>query len=748
MQHNPNQPDLSKNSVTAQIPMTESDGDEIDLRELLFKLNRRRGAMLGVFLLVMVAVILYTFQVTPRYTARTLMVLDLRQARVVDMEAVLSGMPKDVAAIRSEIDIIQSNTLLERVSRKLRLERIPEFNPALLDNPKEPFYQPLLDWARSFWPVEEPPPLSLEEEEIRLQRHIIDHLGRELTVDNPRQSYTINLAYTSINPIQAAQIVNAIAEVYLTDQMEAKFEATRRANEWLAERLEDLRVEVSAAEMAVQELRKRGNLVQARGATVLEQQIAEINAQLVMARVDRSQAEARLETAREALQRAGGTGSLRDVLASPIIQRLRADETALQRREVELSQRYGPRHPEMIKINAELADVRSKMAEETNRVVESLGNEVEIARAKEQALRQSLNELRGQTTSALQAEVELRELERQAQSARVMYENFLERFRETGQQDALHRPDARIISWADPPRQASYPRKRMLLGLGAAVGIMLAVMIAFLLEALDRGFRTSDQVERLTGLPVLGMVPAIARRKGFPDDFVMEKPHSALSEALRAIRTAIHLSNVDQPPKSVMVTSSVPMEGKSTLCLTLGRLAALSGTKTLLIDADLRRAALAKRVTSNEQSQFRLEDVLQGKAEFKEALMEDMESGMHILLAHGRTPSAGELLGSQRMARLLESLCKEYELVIIDTPPVMGVADALSLTKVVDALIFVVRWAETPRELVRSALHQMHNLDIRVRGIVVTQVDVRQQAKYGYGGYGYYYGKYKKYYQE
>ncbi len=739
---------VSRDAPAQPVRTPDQNSDEIDLRELLRKLNRRRGAMAGVFFLVLVAVTLYVFQVTPRYTAATMMVLDLRQSKVVDMEAVLSGMPKDVAAIRSEIDIIQSRTLLDRVARKLRLDQDPEFNPALQEDTGPPFYQPALDWLKGLWPGEEPLQPGPEEQAALLQRSIIDSLAGELKVENPRQSYTISLSFISISPKRAADIVNTVAELYLTDQMEAKFEATRRANEWLAERLEDLQAEVNTAELAVQELRKRGNLVQARGSTVLEQQIAELNAQLIMARVDKSQAEARLRGAQEAVSRAGGTGSLSDVLASPIIQRLRADEAALQRKVAEVSQRYGPRHPEMIKINAELADVRGKLAEETNRVVESLSNELEVATAKEQALRNSLNELRGQTSSALQAEVELRELERQAQSARVMYENFMERFRETGEQDALHRPDARIISWAEAPDRPSSPRKTMALGLGAVAGMMLATMTAFLLEALDRGFRTADQMEKATGLPVLGMVPSVARRKGFPDEFVMDKPHSAMSEALRGVRTAIHLCNVDHPPKTVLVTSSLPMEGKSTLCLSMGHLTAISGAKTLLIDADLRRAALAKRVNLETLPKSRIEDVLRGEADLQEAIAVDKDSGLHLLLAHGRTPSAGELLGSKRMAGLLRDLAKVYDLVIIDTPPVMGVADAWSLARSVDALIYVVRWSETPREMVRSALNQMRNLDIRISGIVMTQVDVRQQARYGYGGYGYYYGKYKKYYQE
>ncbi|MDW7712455.1 MAG: polysaccharide biosynthesis tyrosine autokinase [Deferrisomatales bacterium] len=749
----PDRPALRFEPVDLPGRFPETDDETIDLRELLRKLNRRKGAMAGVFLLVLVAVALYVFQAVPRYTAEARLILDLRQSKVVDVEAVLSGMPKDVAALRSEIDVIRSRTLLERAAGKLALHRDPEFNPELPGAAAPPLAQtvkgwaePVREWLQGLWLTEavEPTP---EERERSIQRGVVDRLAARLEVDNPRQSYTINLSFTAQSPERAAEVVNAVAELYLTDQMEAKYEATRRANSWLAERLETLRGEVNAAELAVQEMRRRGDLVQARGATVLEQQIADLNAQLVMARVTRSQAEARLRSAQGAVARAGDAASLGDVLASPIIQRLRGEESSLQRREAELSQRYGHRHPEMIKINAELADVRSKMAEETGRVVESLVNEVEVTHAKERSLQASLNELREQTAGALHAEVELRELERHAQSARVLYESFLERFRETGEQESLYRPDARVVSWAEPPERPSYPRKALVLGLGAVAALMLAVMAAFLLETLDRGFRTGDQVEQLTGVPVLGMIPALGTGKGRPENYVLEKPFSSFAESLRGIRTAIQLSNVDQPPKTVLVTSSLPREGKSTFCLALGRMAAASGTKTIVVDADLRRPVQAEKLPE-ARSLHKLEEVLTGASSVRDAVGVDAASGLHVLAAHGKTPAAAELLGSRRMAKLISELAKIYDLVLVDTPPVMGVSDAWPLTRAVDAVLFVVRWAETPRETVRAALRQMEALNIRVNGVVLDRVNVRRQAKYGYGAYGYYYGRYRKYYRE
>ena len=725
-----------------------SSEDELDIRELFSKLNRRRGAIAGIFVLVVVITGLYLYQATPQYTAQTQLTLDIRKSRVVDIEEVMSGISADASVIGTELDIIQSSDLLSKVVDELNLHQDPEFNPALLEDDKKSLLDQLKTWLGSLWFLEEEKEeLSAAEKEYNLKRAIVRRLKDNLAVEHRRQSHTINLAYTSENPRRAAQIADTIAEFYLTDQLEAKFEATRRANEWLAERLENLQMEVQGAEQAVKNVREQSNIIQAGGSTILEQQISDVNAQLIQARVKKSRAEARLRQARQVVNQPGGIESLGEVLDSKTIQQLRADESALRRKRAELSQRYGPKHPEMIQIEAEMADLQDKLEEEANRILESLANEVEVAKAEEEALIQSLNELRAEAGEAMQAELELRELERHAESSRTLYQNFLQRFQETREQDALQRPDARIISPAEVPGGPSHPRKNRTLTLGMAAGLMFGVMGAFLLETLDRGFRTGNQVENATRLPVLGTIPLLARKQGKPNDHVVKKPFSSLAESLRAIRTAIHLSNVDDPPKTIMATSALPGEGKSSFSISLGRISAQTGLKTLVIDTDLRRPNLAEAF-SDIASEARLEDLLQGEADINKAIVKDPDSGLDLLMAHGKASAAREMLGSQRMKNLLDTLKKHYDLVILDTPPIMGVSDAWTLAHHMDAVIFLVHWAETPRETVSTALKQMEQLDIRVSGIVLSMVNVRQQAKYGYGGYGYYYGKYKKYYTE
>ena len=728
----------------------EQTEEELDLRELLLKLNRRRKAILGIFLLVVVISGLYLYQTIPRYTAQAQLTLDLRKSRVVDIEEVLSGISADASVIGTELDIIRSSSLLARVVDELDLHRYPEFNPGLLEKENEegPIEQ-FTAWFKGLWfqESEAAQVLSPHEEEERLKRLIVERLRASLEVEHRRQTHTISISFTSEDPRMAARVANTLADLYLTDQLEAKFEATRKANEWLAERLENLRQEVQASEQAVKNIREQSDMIQAGSTTVLEQQISDVNAQLIQARVKRSRAEARLERAREVARQSGSADTLAEVLDSRTIQQLRSEESSLRRKRAELSQRYGPRHPQMIQVEAEMNDLQEKLTEEVNRILQSLENDVQTARAEERTLQGSLNELRSEAGRTMQTELELRELERQAESSRTLYQSFLTRFQETREQDALQRPDARIISQAEVPNQASYPRKKMTLGLSMMAGLMFGVMGAFLLETLDRGFRTADQVEKATGLSVLGIFPLLGRTKGKPGGYVLKKPFSSIAESLRAVRSAIHLSNVDNPPRIIMVTSALPKEGKSTFCVSLGRLSTLSGTKTLLVDADLRRPSVGNFFPDLD-IRTRLEDVLRGDVPADEAIVEDPESGLHLLMAHGNSPAVGEMLGSRRMRELLEKLKNSYDMIIMDTPPVMGVTDAWGLARNVDSVVYMVRWAETPRDTVRSALKQMKLLDIRVGGVVLSMVNMRQQSRYGYGGYGYYYGKYKKYYHD
>lgn len=729
--------------------LEEPQGEGAQLSSTLRFLRRRLGIIAGGGLLAMGLAGLVAYNLTPQYTARSLLMIDARQIHVTDVQSVLSGLTAENAVLRTELDVLNSPVLMRNVADYLDLYSHPYFNP-----PPEPsrwakwrdegreflmsvFPAEMLPrWVKEKEVVEELDPLDPES----VRRRVVDLLLRSTHTDNDGRSYTIKVSFTSPDPELSAEIVNNIVEQYLYDQLSAKRDATRAANEWLLERLDELGVEVREAELAVRNYREEHGLIESRGETVSEQQLAEINARLVEAQVERSQAEARLSAARN-----GNPEGLRDVEGATILSSLRAEETILRRREAEMASRYGPQHPEMLQLRAERNEIQAKLREETGRIIQSLSVAVQEAVAKEEALVEALNGLRRSTSTNQRAEVELNELIRQAESVGALYANFLRRYRETSEQEGLLRADARVVSTAEVPSVPSFPRPTLMMGAGAVLGLLMGLLVAAIMELVDRGYRLSAQVEKETGVAVLGVEPLLRTRLE-PSTYALCKPYSAFSEGVQGLRMTLQFGNAGDPHRIIMITSSVPSEGKTSLCMTLGRIAAKSGARTLLVEADMRRPRMLHRLKLRPKGY--LTDVLDGTYRLEEAVVEDRFSGMHILASRHGVPSPLERLASRRMASFLESVRHRYDLVIVDTPPIMAVADAGPLAKIADAVLFVVRWGHTPRETVKAALRRLAIVDVEVTGIVLSQVDLRRQATYGYGDYGYNYDQYKNYYAD
>lgn len=731
---------------------------EFDLRELVRKLWRRKSILIAVTVLGTLTAQLALLQMPLQYTAGSSVIVDPRENTVVDVEAVLSGLPADQETIESEIEVLMSRGLAERVVRKLALFEDPVFNERL---------QPLTGWARwkgylsidrvlpdSFLEMigvsTEEIPLT-EEEQLEKERvSTIDTLLQKLSVGRVGRSRVIAISVTLPDAARAAAVANTVADLYIVEQLEAKFDATRRATEWLNERLTGLRSEVQKSEQAVESYRRQSGLVEGKGVTLASQQASELNSQLILARGKRAEADARLRQVQGLVSSSSSVESVAEVLASPLIQQLRSQEAEIQRRAAELSQEYGRKHPRMINIRAEIEDIRAKIAGEVNKIVQGLRNEVAVARARETALAGSMRSLEVRVASLNEREVQLRALEREAKANRTLYETFLSRFKETTEQQEFQKPDARVISRADRPSRASAPKKLLITFVALLLSAAAGVTIVFVLESLDQGFRSMEEIEAQTGVPGLGLIPALtglASLRKEPQDIILERPNSAFAESVRALHAGILLSNVDRPPKSVLMTSSLPSEGKTSLSISLARLVARSGTKrVLLVDCDLRRPLvhdhlgmdIAPGIVQLLAEDARLEDVLR----------RDEASGAYVLTAGGYSANPSDIITSDHFARLLTNLKEAFDLVVIDSSPVLAVSDSRILSRMVDKTVFVVRWADTRREVVRLGLKQVVEAGADIAGVVLSIVNVKKHARYGYGDSGYYHGRYRKYYAD
>ena len=377
-----------------------------------------------------------------------------------------------------------------------------------------------------------------------------------------------------------------------------------------------------------------------------------------------------------------------------------------------------------------------------------------MARIREQTLDRNLENLKAEAAKLNTFQGRLRVLEREAAANRTLFDTFLSRWKETGGQEEIQHADARIISHAEVPARPVSPRKVRIVGVALGFSVFLGIFLVYLIEELDSGFRSSEQIESMTGYGVLSLVPLLTRlrlKRNQPVMYAMDKPTSSFAEALRTLYTGILLSNVDTTPKSLLITSSLPEEGKTVISAAMARLLARSGRKVLLIDADLRRGQIAKVL--DLPNEYGLVEILgRRQHSLDEVVQQDGVSGLHVLTTGGTVvPNPPDLLDSDRMRALLSEAGEAYDLIVIDSPPVRLVSDTRILSHLVDKTVFVIRWAKTRREVATLGIKQIVEAGASVAGVVLSIVDVPKNARYGYADSGYYYGssrKYRKYYAD
>jgi capsular exopolysaccharide synthesis family protein len=573
-------------------------------------------------------------------------------------------------------------------------------------------------------------------------------LGR-LDVEAVKDSRVLSVVFTSVDAEKAALISNTLAEQYLLSQLETKFEATRMANSWLNERVGELREQVTASEMAVEDFRANAELLQTDGATLTAQQIAELNGQLVLARAAEAEAKARLNQLSSLIDSPGGVASASEVLDSAIIQNLKQQQSEVERRVAELSAEYGPSHPRMIQLQAEADDVSAKIDVEVNKVVRNLSNEVAIASAREASLEQELVRLKEIMAEANDKQIQLRALEREAEANRALLSTLLARYKEISSQDEMkpQQADARIISRADAPTEASFPKKAFAIGIVIPLSGLFSLIVVFAMETLQRGYISGRQLEDDTGVTSLGFVPLLNVKGDEPKspiEYVQQRPRSAIAQALRTAHWSLSLTAASAPTV-VVVTSSHPGEGKTTIALGMARTQAMSGQKTLLIDADTRNPGVHHTLETDRCPG--LIDVLSGEEDAAKAVRTDA-SGFDYLTAGELVEDPVPLLDSKAMDRFLSRMRKQYDVIVIDTPPVMAALDACALSRKADTTMLVVRWLKTRRAVVAHTLGELARAKGHLAGTLLNMVDVDKHSKYLYGDSGAYHGTLRKYYSE
>ncbi len=725
----------------------KQDIDLIDLRQVYNTLRRNVVLIAAICTTITIATLIITLQMTPLFTASTKLLIDARQSNVVDVEAVLSGISTDSSTVDSQVEIIRSQALAFRVIDKLDLMADPEFNERLREESWLASLDPLRLVSGLF-------PTSRDEEEQRVAERIavVDAFLDRLSVVRASRTQVILVSFTSESGRKAAVIANEVADAYLVDQLEAKYEAARRATSWLDARLQDLRQQVQESEETAELFRAAHGLLDADGSTITEQQLKEINSQLLLARAELDGSRARLQRVKQLVERGSGFDSIAEVLSSDVIRDLRREQSDLIRKEAQLRARYGERHPNIVEVKDERRDLDRQIRSEVSRIIVGLENEVAVANTRVTSLERSLASTTETAGEREQDRVRLRELQREANSNRTLYESFLGRFKETRQQEDLQEADARIISQATLPVNKSSPNTGLYTMLALFSSLAMGVGAAFLREYLDDRFRTPREVEEHLRLPVLATVPLLDKKElnaagagSMPHRFVRAKPLSAYSESLRELQAALALSDVDNPPKSIMFTSSLPNEGKTTTAISFATSLNRAGLNVVLVDADLRRPSV-QRVLGVESSEFDMIDFLTHACALEDAIQSTPDDEFHYLATTRQPANPADLLASEAMKDLLTQLKDRFDMVIVDSPPVLPVSDSKSLSPELDKVVFVVKWQDTPRNAAEQSVAKLRDFGADVAGAVFEMVDMEKQTRYGYGDSTYYYGRYSDYY--
>jgi len=695
----------------------------VDLRRLMSVLRRRIRLFAAAALVVMATVAAVTFLTPPQYQATAEVMLNRRNAKVTNVDGVLSALPTDSPAVDTEVEILRSPQLARRVVQSLKLDHDPEFNPHAHAG-------------------------SAPGSRVQLDR-VASRLRKNLDISRSGLTYVIDVGFKSQDPAKAAAIANQFAKLYLVQQVDDKVKATQQAADWLSGQLRQLRAQVTADETAVQQFKIDNNLMSAQGATLTEQEISNYNQALAAAQTQVAEDDARLDTALRQLARGSTGDDVGEALNSPTIQRLREQRAEASRRVAALRTNFQDAYPELKKARNELADIDGQIQAEIGRIISNLDAKARVSRRRAAAVAASVGGAKGQLASSNRASVRLSDLERNAQASRALYEGYLGRYKETSSQIGLAEADAQLVSVAALPEHPSSPNVPLNLVLGAALAAVVGLGAVALAEMLESGLATAADVEKRFNLRYLGAIPAlhsvVKSSRLEPIDYIVERPLSGFSEAFRSLLASI-LHGGGDPVRTVAVTSALPGEGKTTTAICLARAAVMQGYRVVIVDCDLRRRSLERIVSPSPK--IGLLEVLSGDVQLEQALVKDTRTDADILPLSQAPISLKDVFGSAAMDQLLQTLRSQYDLVVLDTAPVVPVADSRVLARKADFVAVVARWRSTPYQAIQGALQLLSDNNVAIGGMVLNQVDMSQQMRHGYGDLAYYFSSYRNYYLE
>ena len=710
--------------------------------------RRQYPIILGTLIATLLIGAAYMLIVRSTYTAQATIIIDTRKIQAFQSQSMFNEVPIDSPAVESQVELIKSDNIARSVIRDLHLADDAEFTRyggGFLGNLLYYIYE-----------VFEPGDSSSE---YQLNRRALRHFSSNLTAKRVGVTYVIEISYRSANPERAAQIANAVAEAYINDQLDAKYQSARRAGNWLADRIQELRQQATTADRSIVEFKTNNNIIDAGGRSIAEQQVAELNSQWLAAQTNTAAAKARLDRIEQIMRSDVREATVTDTLRSDVVSKLRSQYLDIANREADLSLRYGPNHLAALNLRNQMREIGKSITAELGRLAETYKSDYEIAKQREDDVRKSLDEAVSKSRLTDQAQVQLKELESKSQTYRSLYENFLQRYTESIQQQSFPITEARVISTASRPLQRSNPKTILVLLVSCGGGLVLGLGLGLLRDLADRVIRTSDQAEALLGADCISTLPVLPARDAPPvpagapprslhetaDPFwaIIHDPFSRYTEGIRSIKVAIDLGNPGRAGRVIGFSSALPNEGKSTVAASLALLSAQAGAKAILIDADLRNPSLTKRLTPSATAG--LLEVAEGSVSLADAIWKDPATGLNFLPTVITSPIAhsNEILASETIKKLAEKLSAQFDYVVVDLSPLAPVIDVRTTGQFSQYYVLVVEWGKTHIDVIERALASARNLRKNLLGVVLNKADTSLLKRYeGYGSNYYYHPNY------
>lgn len=703
--------------------MGANDESEIDLMAIFNVLWRGKIWIMAMAVFGFIFGGLYAFRVAvPIYPATAVIQLNAQGENVVDLQSVvadtlLTGGWADQSRMSTEIIAMTSRNMMSKLVDHLDLMEDPRYNSDLMVGEKSErgfslrrFFYQLFSAKSDVVAVEETPEYLLE----KTRNEIIDILAGTLRVSTIGETYTFEVSAVTTNPAESVRLVNGLAEVYIQDSVDEKFEATEKASEWLSEKAAELKIELQESEQRIKEFSDGTNLISEENLALLTIQLKDLRERISALETDSNASLVKFQNLKTSIE-VGDVQMIADAATDGRLAQLapRVLSGTIERR---------------------VFDTRAQSILSQLKTVSERGQQqLEALAGSEKSLRKKIEEQSDDL-------VELQQLQRETQASSLLYESFLSRLKEISVQQGLLSPSSRLLSPAIAQNKSA-PRRPTIMMTAMILAAMLASAILLLREWMNNTFRSPEDLENFSGLPLLGSIPKLKERtrKGVLG-YVTKFPTSVFAESVRNLRTSILLSDIDNPPQVIMSTSSSPAEGKTTLSLTLGQNMAGLGKRVLVLECDIRKRVFAEYFDISGKTGFIA--VMTGEAELADAVYRPEGLGFDILIGEKSAANAADIFSSQKFADLIKTLRKSYDYIIVDTPPVLAVPDARVVAQHVDTVVYSVRWDKTNKAELKSGLALFDNVSAPVDGLVMTLLDTKRMKRYGYTGtYGYHYGQ-------